>query len=180
MASQQRNNRLRMKDPVMPPTRARFTDDHRWKYIHIRLSLLWFQDLFARCHSSSVIRICRTVALAYYHILHTQDALASKWRSSCCAISPSEFYWENQVSVSHHFATFYPATIGKVWATVLLRNKSAYRKVKQGSKWWKKQTLGKKSRIRSQESTFLQPNLYQYCYPVSQTALQSCRMAPSL
>lgn len=107
------------------------------------LSLPWFQGLFARCHNSSMIRIC---------ILHTWDAPATKQSSGCCTVSAREFYWENQVPVSLCFATSYPATISEVWVTVLVQKQSHVMKGETRVQITNKnQTLGNKSRIHSQE-----------------------------
>lgn len=122
----------------------KFTDDHRWRYMHICLSPPWFQGLFPRWHNSSMIGIC---------ILHTLDAPAAKQSSGCCTVSAREFYWENQVSVSHCFATSYPATVREVRVTVLVQKQSHVRKGEARVQMTNKnQTLGKKSRILSQES----------------------------
>lgn len=84
--------------------------------------------------------------------LHTWDALATKQSSGCCTVSAKEFYWENQVSVSHCFATSYPATIVEVWLTVLVQKQSHVMKGEARVQMTNKnQTLGKKSRIHSQD-----------------------------
>lgn len=90
-----------------------------------------------------MIRIC---------ILHTWDAPTTEQSSGCCTARAREFYWENQVSVSHCFATSYPATIMEMWVAVLVQKQSHVMKgearVQMNNK---NQTLEKKSRIHSQE-----------------------------
>lgn len=111
--------------------------------MHICSSPPWFQGLFPRWHNCSMIRIC---------ILHTWDAPATKQSSGCCTVSAREFYWENQVSVSHCFATSYPAIIREVWVTVMVQKQSHLMKGETRVQMTNKnQTLGKKSRILSQE-----------------------------
>lgn len=85
-------------------------------------------------------------------ILHTWDAPATEQSSGCCTVSAREFYWENQVSVSHCFATSYSATISKVWVTVLVQKQCHVMKGEARVQMTNKnQTLGNKSKIHSQE-----------------------------